>query len=71
MNITEIIPTEISGYCDVETGECITTETGTPRGTPAENVAHTDDEISTMLDDSENHRADTVFERQAGLSTQA
>lgn len=26
-NITDIIPTEISGYCDVETGECITTET--------------------------------------------
>ena len=23
MNITEIIPTELSGYCDVETGECI------------------------------------------------
>jgi len=33
MNITEIIPTEISGYCDAETGECITAETGTPHGT--------------------------------------
>lgn len=32
MNITEIIPTEISGYCDAETGECITAETGTPHG---------------------------------------
>jgi hypothetical protein len=54
MNITEIIPTEISGYCDVETGECITAETGTPHGTPTENAAHTDDQISTMLDDHEN-----------------
>jgi hypothetical protein len=36
MNITEIIPTEISGYCDVETGECITAETGAPHGTPTE-----------------------------------
>jgi hypothetical protein len=34
MNITEIIPTEISGYCDVETGECITAETGNPSWHP-------------------------------------
>ncbi len=26
MNITEIIPTEISGYCDAGSGECITTQ---------------------------------------------
>lgn len=64
MNITEIIPTELSGYCDVETGECITTETGTPHGTTTESVAHTDGESPTMLDDSEKRRADTVFERQ-------
>jgi hypothetical protein len=51
VNITEIIPAEISGYCDAETGECITTETGTPHGTPAENVAHTDDDTSTMPDE--------------------
>lgn len=64
MKITEIIPTELSGYCDVETGECITTETGIPYATTTENVAHTDDEISTMLDNSENRRANTAFERQ-------
>jgi hypothetical protein len=47
VNITEIIPAEISGYCDAETGECITTETGTP----TENAAHTDDDTSTMPDE--------------------
>jgi hypothetical protein len=36
MNITEIIPGELSGYCDIETGECTTTETGTPHGTTTE-----------------------------------
>ena len=56
MNITEIIPAEISGYCDAETGECVTAETGTPHGTPTENVAHTDDKISTMLDDYPSER---------------
>ncbi|WP_211841721.1 hypothetical protein [Rudaeicoccus suwonensis] len=44
INITEIIPAELSGYCDVETGECITTETGTPDGTTTEKDAHADDE---------------------------
>jgi hypothetical protein len=24
MNIPEIIPAEVSGYCDLETGECVT-----------------------------------------------
>jgi hypothetical protein len=56
MNIIEILPTEISGYCDVESGECITTETGTPHGTPTENAAQTDDEISTRFQDSEECR---------------
>jgi hypothetical protein len=51
VNITEIIPAEISGYCDAETGECITTETGIPHATSAENVAHTDDDTSTMPDE--------------------
>jgi hypothetical protein len=27
MNIPEIIPAEISGYCDLETGECVTVDT--------------------------------------------
>jgi hypothetical protein len=44
MKITEIIPTELSGYCDVETGECITAETGTPQDTPTEKVAPIDDQ---------------------------
>jgi hypothetical protein len=41
MNITEIIPAELSGYCDIETGECVSTETRNPHGTTTENVAHT------------------------------
>lgn len=65
MKITEIIPTELSGYCDIETGECITGETGTPHDTATEDVAHTEDESPTrMLDDSESRRADTAFERR-------
>ena len=64
MNITEIIPTELSGYCDVQTGECITAETDTPHSTTTENVAHADDQSPTMLDHSENRQADTVLERQ-------
>ena len=24
MNIPEIIPAEVTGYCDLETGECVT-----------------------------------------------
>lgn len=64
MNITEIISTELSGYCDVQTGECITAETGTPHSTATENVAHTDDQSPTMLDNSEIRQADTVPERQ-------
>jgi len=64
MNITEIIPTGRSGYCDVGAGECITADTGAPHGATTEQVAGTDDEISIMLDDSENRRAGRVFERQ-------
>jgi hypothetical protein len=56
MNITEIIPTEISGYCDVEAGECITTETGAGHPSRTENAAQTDDEISTRFQDSEERR---------------
>jgi len=59
MNITEIIPTEISGYCDVETGECITTETGAGHPSTTENAAQTD-EISTRFQDSEERR--TLYE---------
>jgi hypothetical protein len=29
MNITEIMPTKLSGFCDVATGECIDTDTDT------------------------------------------
>jgi hypothetical protein len=60
MNITEIIPTEISGYCDVESGECITTETGAGHPSTTENAAQTDDEISTRFQDSEERR--TLYE---------
>jgi hypothetical protein len=56
--------TAIAGYCDHDGGECITTDTGIPPGTTVENVAHGEDEISTLLDDSENRRAGTAFERK-------
>jgi hypothetical protein len=38
MNITQITPTELSGYCDVATGECIVadTDTETPHGSATE-----------------------------------
>jgi hypothetical protein len=26
MNIPEIIPAEVAGYCDIETGECVTVD---------------------------------------------
>ena len=32
MKVPEIIPAEISGYCDVETGQCITVEEATSDG---------------------------------------
>lgn len=54
INITEIIPAELSGYCDVETGECIITETGTSRGATVEIAPRADDEPSTAVNDSEN-----------------
>lgn len=56
VNITEIIPTEISGYCDVESGECIIAETGAGHCSTTENSAQTEDEIPTMFQDSEEHR---------------
>jgi hypothetical protein len=33
MNIPEVMPTELSGYCDVATGECIVTDTDTDAAT--------------------------------------
>jgi hypothetical protein len=29
MTIPEIMPTELSGFCDVSTGECVVVDTGT------------------------------------------
>jgi hypothetical protein len=50
VNITDIIPTDMSGYCDVESGECTTAETGTNRGAPTEHVTRTDHEIPPPKD---------------------
>jgi hypothetical protein len=46
MNIPEIIPAESDGYCDLETGECVT------RAEPAdkERVAHGNTEPILRLD---------------------
>lgn len=35
MNIPEIISDEVSGYCDLETGECVTVDPTASDGTPA------------------------------------
>ena len=40
MNNLEIIPADVSGYCDVETGECITVDAPTSmEGRTPEDVA--------------------------------
>jgi hypothetical protein len=41
MNITEVIPTELTGFCDVATGECIVagTDTETPHGSAIEDTS--------------------------------
>jgi hypothetical protein len=61
VNITEIIPAEISGYCDAETGECITTDTGAAHPPATENTAQTDDQIPARSQDPEERR--TQYER--------
>ena len=33
MNIPEVMPTELSGFCDVATGECIVIQTDTDTAT--------------------------------------
>jgi hypothetical protein len=33
MSIPEIMPTELSGFCDVATGECIVADAGTDAAT--------------------------------------
>jgi len=33
MDITKIIPAELSGFCDVATGECVVTDTDTDAAT--------------------------------------
>ena len=40
MNITEIIPSEPSGFCDIKTGECVVAETETPPGTETDDTSH-------------------------------
>lgn len=59
MNITEIIPTELSGYCDVATGECVTAEADAPQDTTTENIARTGDEFRRT-----NHRNDKTMTNQ-------
>jgi len=36
VKITEIIPAELSGFCDIATGECVDADTETPDGTATE-----------------------------------
>jgi hypothetical protein len=56
VNITEIIPADISGYCNAETGECITTDTGAAHPPATENTAQTDNEIPAPSQDPEERR---------------
>ncbi|MGH2936603.1 MAG: hypothetical protein ACRDPE_00600 [Solirubrobacterales bacterium] len=37
MNITQIVPTELSGFCDVATGECIVVDPTADAGPDADN----------------------------------
>jgi hypothetical protein len=43
MNILEIMPTELSGFCDVATGECIVVATDTDTDTATAHGPTTDD----------------------------
>lgn len=56
MNITEIIPAEISGYCNAETGECIITEPGAGHPPTTENAAQADDETPAPFQDPKERR---------------
>ena len=42
MNITEIIPSELLGFCDIKTGECgvAETETETPPARETDDTSH-------------------------------
>jgi hypothetical protein len=35
VNIPEIIPAEVAGYCDIQTGECVTLDDKTESAEPA------------------------------------
>jgi hypothetical protein len=39
MNIPEIMPTKLSGFCDVATGECIDTDTPTAGDSATDDTA--------------------------------
>jgi hypothetical protein len=54
MNIPEIIDAEVSGYCDLETGECITADPITPDDKiVSENVGDSGQVL--LRADSDNH----------------
>jgi hypothetical protein len=42
MTIPEIIPAEVSGYCDLETGECVTVDPVTSADKTAHRSASSD-----------------------------
>jgi hypothetical protein len=42
MNIPEIMPTELSGFCDVATGECVLVDTDTDTDTATAGGSATD-----------------------------
>jgi hypothetical protein len=43
MNIPEIMPTELSGFCDVATGECTVVDTGADADAATAGCSATDD----------------------------
>jgi hypothetical protein len=55
MNIPEIMPTELSGFCDVATGECIIVDTDTDTATAGGSATDDTPQPPEVLDDRPAH----------------
>jgi hypothetical protein len=55
MNIPEIMPTELSGFCDVATGECIVVDTDTDAATDGGSATDGTSQPPEVPDDQPAH----------------
>jgi hypothetical protein len=55
MNIPEIMPTELSGFCDVTTGECIVVDTDTDAATTGGSATDDPSQPPEVPDDRPAH----------------